>query len=382
MKKLGWFFLWVLIGFAILQAPIKAFNTPGLGWDHEIYCKAVDAAQMGLDPYVTENLGLKLSFTYPALFLKLYEPFCFGGPKSYLFYQVLFMVLIATLLVKKMGWDLFLVLGWTFIGFNAAYSNYSTGNIGIMEALFFTLFLVGFVQKKEGSTLWLVPSAFFKIIPSVLVLPPMLEKGLSWMARLKSVVIFGVGLLAASVLNYLYSPDLFLGFFKQIMGGYGNQHSPIREIESNASNPTVLLFLKNLSEKLLGGTWLPLFLILISVLVYFSYWVWKNTIRNEQDRLLQMCWSYLILFLWLPRLKPYSFLIICIVMIPLMQRMGRKTATWLLLLTIFHRSLNGDKDNPWVDFIANNTMIYVYVGIIAFLAARWSKVKGSAPFTS
>ncbi len=58
------------------------------------------------------------------------------------------------------------------------------------------------------------------------------------------------------------------------------------------------------------------------------------------------------------------------VMIPLLEMLGRRFAILVLLLTVFHRTLNGDKANQWWDFIANNTAIYTYFIVLVILVYK------------
>lgn len=373
-NKILLYVLFAIIGFFILEAPLKVYFSSKSGWDHAIYCKAVQALDADADPYLTRNLSSKLSYTYPATFLEVYRPLCSMNSKAYLFAHLLGLLGICFILVKRLGWDPYITISWVFLGYNAAFINYNTGNIGIFEALFFVLFLWSFATEAPYSILWLVPSAFIKVAPSLMAIPAvMVEK--TWAKRTKYLGIFFAGLAFLYFLNYVYSPELFLSFVKQIVGAHPDQHSPIREIESNASNITILLFLKNFSNMIAGTYWVPVFVFLVLALLSLSVWVWNNTIRYESDRMMRLYWSYLILIPWLPRLKPYSLLIVCIVMIPILQRLGRKTATVLLLISIFHRSFNGDKTNPWLDFLANNTAVYAYIGILIFLASAKPEVE-------
>lgn len=354
----------------MIQVPWKAYHQEKGGWDHQIYCKAVEAVQAGKDPYITANLGLELSYPYPAVFLEVYQPLCTVDPKVYIFAHFAVLLLAASILIGMLNWDPLITLAWIFLGYNAANSNYHTGNVGAFEALFFAMFLVAFVKKQPTGTLWLVPPSFLKLTPSLLVLPALLAEWGSFRKKAQAALTFAFGLLGLILLNFLFSQDLFISFWLQAMGKHPGQHSPIREIEANPSNPTVLIFFQNISEKLLGAQWGILFGICLLGLAAFSYWIWKKALRPEHDRLRRLCWSYLILFLWIPRLKPYSLVILSMVMIPLLGVFGRRFAFLVLLLTVFHRTLNGDKDNLWWDFIANNTAIYTYFIVLAVLVCK------------
>lgn len=359
----------------VFQVPWQTYTQQKGGWDHDIYCRAAAALEAGKDPYITANLGIDLSYPYPALFLKVYKPLCGENPKIYIWAHWLALVIAAWVLIKKLRWDRMITLAWLFLGYNAANANYHTGNVGAFEALFFALFLWSFVKEKPQGSLLLVPASFLKIVPSVMILPALFADRGEVRKKASAVFYFALGLLSLTLLNYFYSENLFFSFWRQALGMNSGQHSPIREVDANPSNPTVLLFLQNLSQKLSYDNWLPFFGLCVVLLGAFSFWVWKKVVAPEKDRLLRLCWMYLLLFLWIPRLKPYSLLIMAMVMIPLVQRLGRRFAILLVLLTIFHRTFNGDKSDPWMDFLANNTMIYVYFISLILLVFKYSKLR-------
>ncbi len=354
----------------VLQVPWQAYHSAKGGWDHDIYCKAVTVSEAGQDPYLTSNLGLNLSYPYPAIFLKIYKPLCNDNPKFYIYSHFIALASVVALLVGLLKWDLMITLAWVFFGYNAAASNYHTGNVGAFEALFFALFLVLFVKMRRGASLFLVPASFLKIVPAVMIGPALFADKGAWKRQVQESIFFVTGLFTLIAMNYLYSVDLFWSFWRQALGLNVGQHSPIREMDANPSNPAVLIFFQNLGHKLFADHWVYFFLLCLFALAAFSYWVWKKVLRHEQDRLIRLCWAVLILFLWLPRLKPYSLVIASMVMVPLVQRLGRRFALLLLLLTVFHRTFNGDKADPWIDFLANNTMIYVYFIVLVLLVKK------------
>lgn len=371
MKRFLTYFLFALVAFVIVQTPWKVFQSEKLyGWDHQIYCKAIEIGKQGINPYLVENLGSSLSYTYPALFLKIYEPLCGSDSRAYIWVQFGLLMFIVALLVFFLKTDLFFTAAWVFLGFNGAYANYTTGNIGVFEAWFFAIFLVLYSREKWWSTIFLVPSAFLKVVPSLMVLPAMLRKPFSWKWAVSAAATAGIAVVVLNVLSYLYSPELYKNFFIQILGLNSSQHSPIAEVDSNPSNLTIPLFLKNLSSILWQDCWGAVFVVLALGLLAFSFWLWDKNIRHQKNQLIAVCWSFLVLMLWLPRLKPYSMVIVCIALLPILSKKSKALSFGLLLLSIFHRSLNGDKADPTWDFFANNTAIYTYIAVLIFLSLK------------
>jgi hypothetical protein len=144
-------------------------------------------------------------------------------------------------------------------------------------------------------------------------------------------------------------------------------------MDSNPSNISVVLFLKNLSSEIAPNSYIVPLSVLLIGLLFYSYWLWKRSIKSENDRLVQICWWILILLLWVPRLKPYSMLIAGIALVPILQRKSRAWAVGLLVLSIFHRVINGDKKNHLWYLVANNTAVYAFMLILFFAAIAKSK---------
>ncbi|QDK45329.1 hypothetical protein DOM22_09275 [Bdellovibrio sp. ZAP7] len=370
-KTIGEFiFLFVIIA-AFIQSVIKLMRRASTGWDHEIYCKASEVWSSGLDPYIAENLGMKLSYSYPALFLTFYQYLC-SIKFIFIYIDILLIGVIVWLLVRKLSSSLIVALPVVLLGYNSTYSNIETGNLGVVEAFLLTLALVFTVQKKNWSSIFLVPMAFLKIVPSMLALPIWFSSP-KWKDRAIQFIVFVGGMISLIVANIIFSKELALSFFRQLTGGYLNQHSPANEMTANASNPTVLLFFKNLAMMFTEQYWFAIFVILVAGLAALTYWVWKNTIRNEASALYRLCWSYLLILMWIPRLKPYALILLCVAMVPLLSRVPRRFAFWIFFVTVFHRVLNGTKNNEWWELISNNTAIYTMIAVLILLTLQWRK---------
>lgn len=368
--------LYAAVAFVIVQTPLKVFRSEKpYGWDHGVYCKALEVSQWGLNPYLARNLDSPLSYTYPALFLEIYRPLCATESRVYIGVQFLLLTLITGLLVFFLKTDLFLTSAWVFLGFNGAYANYTTGNVGVFEAFLFAVFLVLYSRQKWWSTFFLAPSAFLKIVPSLFIIPAAFKRPFSWLWALKTAGVAGATVAALYIASYLYSPSLFENFFIQVLGLNPSQHSAIAEVDSDPSNLTIPLFFKNTALGLGQECWGALFVLFLLGLGVFSWWLWDKNIRHQKNHLLAICWSYLVLILWLPRLKPYSMVLVCIALIPILDKKSRGLSLGLLLLSIFHRSLNGTKADPTWNFFANNTAIYAYIAVLIFLSLK-KDVKG------
>ncbi|QLY27030.1 glycosyltransferase 87 family protein [Bdellovibrio sp. KM01] len=372
-------FLFVVVA-AFISNILKLVARPTTGWDHDIYCKAAEAWNAGLDPFITENLGLKLSYTYPVLFLSLYQYVC-GIRFVFIYIDALLLIAITWLLVRKLSSDWVIATPFMLLGYNSAYSNVESGNLGIIEAFLLVLGIVAAINHKKWCSLFLVPMSFLKVVPAVMVIPLWLSN-IKWKDRFVQVFIFICGVGSLVFANYFLSPGLFFSFIKQATGGYSNQHSPISEMDSNASNPTVIIFLKNLSIMIYSQFWLPVFLIFIVGLGCLTYWVWKSTIRFEKEPLYKICWSYLLILLWIPRLKPYALILLCVVMVPILSKLPKRFSISILLLTIFHRVINGTKTNPWWELISNNTAIYTMIAVLILMTLRWREHRFSIASTA
>lgn len=366
-----------LVCIEFFSIALKFFLNTEPGWDHNVYCHAITAAQNGLDPYLIKNIHVPFSFTYPALFLPAYQGLCALDNNFYIWLDVAMVLGTVYVLTKYLRSSLLIALPYMFFAFNAVHWNFQSGNLGVFEGFLVALALVGLVHEKWWSSVFLIPMGFLKIVPAALALPVGYYVSPRWQEKVKSWFGFGVGLISIEIINYFYSPELFRSFFYQITGQHVGQHSPANELISDKSNPTIPLFFKNLATLISDKYWGGLFVFFMFALIAFSFWIWKNTIKHEKESLYKACWALLILVLWLPRLKPYSFVLIVIALIPLISRMSRKYAFWILLLTVFHRVINGENHHPWWGFIANNTAVYTLMAVIAMTAIRWKKLQES-----
>jgi hypothetical protein len=193
-------------------------------------------------------------------------------------------------------------------GFAAASWNFYTGNTGIIEFLAVAAALHGLVYKRHGvaklalglvSAVKLTPLGFAVVFGAVMLRD----------RTRRELVVFGAGLVAGfatiHVLSLLIGPAYEYSYVLQLTGLIPNQHAAIRETSAGASNPTLLLLLKNILKSL-GASKAALTLVyglLLAAVAWQCYRIW----RRDPEPLTIWAFGMLLACLLLPRLKPYSF---------------------------------------------------------------------------
>lgn len=314
---------WAALAAAVLAlADLVRMSVRGFGWDTQVYCAAATAAGQGLDPYYVENLGgLSLSFVYQPAYLSLIQPLC---GMAWPFSHVYTLVSVAAVVLSVLLWPgatrrseaataVLLVLGgvsglaWTVL----------TGNTSAFELLVLTLAVVALrAGRWAAAAVVLGLLGSLKLVPLVL-LAVVLVADAPWRQRL---VWMGYGLAAfaaVAVASTALYPDLMLSFLKQITGRIGGQHTPLHET-GDLYHPSLLFALGGLTGlrgRVVDGTVgysLALLALFGGLFVAVCGAAWAVVRRYERGVVnpdVRIGLALLILILFMPRLKPYAFLL-------------------------------------------------------------------------
>lgn len=302
----------VLCLLTALASIFQILRSGRYGWDYDVYCGSIKAVQAGLDPYYAENsrkfVGNTLVLPYPLGALVFLGPACIQ-PRA--LYPALYAVMLAG--VALWAWRLGVGDPWMLAallsgGFAAASWNFYTGNTGIIELLAVAVALHGLVYKRHGvaglalglvSAVKLTPLGFVVVFGAVMLRD----------RTRRDLVVFGAGLVAGfatiHVLSLLIGPAYEYSYVLQVTGLIPDQHAAIRETSAGASNPTLLLLLKDILKSL-GAPKAALALVyglLSAAVAWQCYRIW----RRDPDPLTIWAFGMLLACLLLPRLKPYSF---------------------------------------------------------------------------
>lgn len=343
------------------------------GWDHQVYCRAFELLKIGGNPYLVENLGTKLSYTYPPLAAYMFAPLCSLPFFSYLGFQFLTILVLCWLLVRYLKFDIIRTLLFVAFGFNASKSNLMTGNLGLLEALAFVIFLVLNLPPHSrwswASNLGFGLMGYIKILPALFNLLSVFgNKIKDFRKTLIQVGTSAILFLTLWGATWIYSKEYSLQFFSQLLGKHGNQHNALAESQANPSNPTLILWFKNINDNFLKES-SAIFICCLVFLLILSALVFYRRILRESDLVVKYAWLAWILVLWLPRYKEYSFVYSSVILLVLVERKFPRWWLPILLITIFQRSLAGTYDQIWRNLLLNNAqtithfLLFIVLGL-------------------
>lgn len=301
-----------------LNLGLQSFQTSR---DLEVFCMAGKVIANGGNPYLTSQLGLELSWNYPSALAYGFYFACpfFNLEQNYIWiYAILFFIGISLWLTRR-DWLYGIVLcstglftlGWTMI----------TGNISALEFLLFSISILLFFRKKIHASLFVFGMfASLKLIP-ILYLPAFLFLQNSVKDKAKIILWSLAGFISLPLLSFITSPHLFAWYLKQMVGFIPNQHNPLNEFEPlvlNQSLSVAILSLLGLEAQLEKMN--LIFSLVIYILGVGAFFLLNKNLshkNSQENELTFFSLGVLILTIFMPRLKPYSFLpaILCFYLI-------------------------------------------------------------------
>jgi len=298
------------IGLLIIIA--KLYTEPG--WDTQVFCSAARAATTGRNPYYIRDLGLELSWNYQPYLLAVFRSLC-GPPirleQSYPLLDAF--LLFGGLAAWKPGSKSLLALALSLAGFWGFGWTLITGNITAVEFLLVSL-AIALLEKRRwelaGLALGLLASIkLFTIIyvGLLLVIPESRSRRLRVTALSVSAFLFTLGL------SYWLYPGLFGSFLKQILGLIPNQHNVWTEAATMSNVPLAFFLIDVLALSGIRFSALVSALIgtaLVVVLICGALRKINPLDLARENYLVFFCTGLLVLTIVMPRLKPYSFLML------------------------------------------------------------------------
>lgn len=273
------------------------------GYDFDIYCAAWDIYRDGGNPYdplVMSDYtgGITLPFVYPPLLIPLFGMYCDSGIGYYLLYSVV--LIVSLFIVSKLCREFHYVFILTISAFLAIAWTFSTGNIGGVFLFFISSLVYYFILKGQYysaaisagimSSIHIFPIVFSSLF--LLLDRPLFERVKICAAS------FGTmsGLL---FLSFLFDASYFVKY----IGGITGDTSPIHEA-GGLYTPTLYHFIHSL--QILSGeiiiTASLLILVVVMLVVKYNMFMCKKI-----DYVNMFSFGFLVLFLLMPRLKPYYF---------------------------------------------------------------------------
>jgi hypothetical protein len=300
----------------------RAF-APSRGGDAQIYCAATEAYDAGLSPYFVSNLRrfhpVSYSFAYPLHTLALFRPLCSGDVifRFTAFYWACLGLAFLLSATSPASWTDRGLLAVLFLGgFAGAAWNFAIGNIGLVEGLGFAASYYCLIRHRlVAAALALGATASFKLLPVLFALslaflerPPELPGRAQIERRFRPVrlAVYAVlPLVISLVISYAMNPAFFHDFLLQLLGFHPNQHAPIHEVWPE-SNPVFLMTIKVFLSRLRMDS-PTLVCIMAGVMIFMIGWLMTTLRRRGLDGVRLFSMGTLLLFLLMPRAKPYSF---------------------------------------------------------------------------
>jgi hypothetical protein len=284
------------------------------GMDYRVYKGAVQSVNHGEDPYYLLNInqysGEWLPYNYPPhtllFFWCLQVFFIFENIWIYYVFLIVLLAASAYLIVKtdKDPQHLFL---FTLLvtGFLGTFYNFFDGNKDILFLLMFAGIFYLMVREKfwQSSIIMGLMGSFSLItLPFiaiyVVVKRPIIERA--------AYILLSIGVVAAIFLiTWWLTPSLLLSYIENLRGS----SSPLLDVFGWATPTPFLMFTVFLNQPDSRFT-IPLVLVSLIYAGLILAATWYVIQKNKENPLLVYSFVTLAIFMLLPRIKPYNFVIL------------------------------------------------------------------------
>lgn len=309
----------LLCGILFCLTAVQIFlcvSDPYAGMDYRVYKAGVQLFNQGEDPYPLQNIHQitrdVILYTYPPHTLLFYWvlQFFFIFQSMWIYYGFLIALLIASgYLIEKLDKKphyLFLIT-LLLTGFISMYWNFYTGNKDIMFLFLFAGIFYLLVQEKfwqSSIVMGLMGSFTLVTLPFVAlylaVRRPVVD-------RIKYMLL-SIGVVAALFLiTWLVNPALFGSYIETLQGST----SPLFD-KPGIWTPTPFLMFGVLLNQMNSGITIPLLLVslvYVCLIVGASWYVIK---KHQENSLKVYSLAMFAIFMIMPRLKPYYFIILAL----------------------------------------------------------------------
>jgi hypothetical protein len=309
---------------------------PITGTDYRVFKSAVQVFDHGEDPYFLFNInyysGEMNPFVYPPhtlfFFWCLQYVFVFQSLWTYFTFLIVLLIISGYIILtfdQKPQYLFFITLLLT--GFINIYWNFVSGNKDIIFLFLFAVILYLMVQEKfwQSSIVMGLMGSFSLITIPFIALYLVIRR--SMLERAKCILL-SIGVIAIIFLfTWLVTPSLLLSYMGNILG----KSSPLYE-QTGLLTLTPFLMFWFLLNRTNADITVPLFLI---SLVYVGLIIgasWFVTTKNHDKPLIVYSFVILAIFMMLPRIKPYDFIILIPSLYFLFKDYGNKIKTLVLVV--------------------------------------------------
>jgi len=309
----------LLCGILFCMTAVQLFlcvTDPYAGVDYRVYKAGVLLFNQGEDPYPLQNIHQitrdVILYTYPPHTLLFYWvlQFFFVFQSMWIYYGFLIALLIASgyIIVRldKKPHYLFLIT-LLLTGFVSMYWNFYSGNKDIMFLFLFAGIFHLLVQEKfwQSSIVMGLMGSFTLVTLPFVALYLAVRKPI--VDRIKYMLL-SVGVVAAIFLiSWLLNPALFVSYLETLQGST----SPLFD-KPGIWTPTPFLIFGLLLNQTNGGMTIPMILVSLvyaCIVIGASWYIIK---KNQENPLRVYSLTMFAIFMVMPRLKPYYFIILAL----------------------------------------------------------------------
>jgi hypothetical protein len=320
-----WKIAYVILCLALITLTAYQFvairEDPTAGWDYYVFAGAIQSFAHGQNPYILanvnqyvgENTGGNLPFTYPPhtlyFFWLLDLFFIFHSIVIYYILLVVLLIISGYLLLRIDQKPHYLFLITLLVtGFMGTAWNFGTGNKDIFFLfLFAIIFMLLLKEKYWHSSIIMGLAAGISLITApfvalyLAVRRPPLE-------RLTYIFLSGGVVAALFVVSYCVNPTYLVSYIGTLER---NSTSPMYDVGGFNTPTPFLMFWDLLKGVNLEGV-LPVAIVSCGYIGLILYATWNYCGKNRENTLQIYSVVMLAIFMILPRIKPYDFILLVI----------------------------------------------------------------------
>jgi hypothetical protein len=305
----------ILLCLTAVQLCSFVLSDPRSGWDYRVYAATVQSINKGEDPYllptISQYTGESIPFNYAPhslLFLWCLQ-FFYLFQSIWIYYAFLVPFLIASGYIiinldQKPQYLFFITLAVT--GFMGTFWNFITGNKEILFLFLFAVIFYLLVQEKfwQSSIVLGFMGSFTLVTLPFTALYLVIHRPI---VQRVQYIFLSIGVVAAIFLiTWLINPVLFASYSTTFQGSTSALNEP-----SGKSTPTPFLLFGVLVNQT-NGISIPLILVSLAYICFILGASWYAIRKNQENALKVYSLAMLAIFMLLPRIKPYYFIVLAI----------------------------------------------------------------------
>jgi len=289
------------------------------GMDYRVFSGAVQALDHMQNPYILENInqyngGENLLFIYPphTLYFFWLLDFFYVFHSIAIYYLLLIVLLIISgyliVTLDKKPHYLFLTT-LLLTGFMSTFWNFGTGNKDILFLLSFAVIFTLLIKEKYWQSAIVMGLAAAVSLTTGPFIALYLVVRRQILDRLAYIVLSIGVVLGLFLVSYCINPSLLVSYISTLKG----DTSPFNET-GGWNIPTPYLMFKDHLHSVFPGNTLPWIIVSCVYIGLILYATWNYYLKHNENTLKIYSLVVLSIFMILPRIKPYDFIIL---MVPL-----------------------------------------------------------------